>query len=80
MAIEEAARHDYPDNIVKRLMAHRMDADGIKLKVRWLGFDEAHDSWEPIATLTEDVPDLVEEYLYAKRRDRRCAKLFPGQT
>ena len=81
-AIEKAARHDFPDNVVKRLLAHRMTGRGMEINVRWLGFDEAHDTWEPATTLAEDVPELVEAFLYAKRADKRCArllkKLFPG--
>ena len=80
--IEKAALHDYPNNFVQQLLDHRMDNDGLKIKVRWLGFDATHDSWEPLAGLAQDVPELVEEYLYAKRGDRRCARAlsryFPG--
>ena len=81
-AIEKAAIHDFPDNIVQRLLDHRQDPDGFKIKVRWLGFDATHDTWEPVANLATDAPDLVEEYLYGKRADRRCARVlaryFPG--
>ena len=80
--IEKAALHDYPNNFVQQLLDHRMDNDGLKIKVRWLGFDATHDSWEPLSTLVQDVPELVEEYLYSKRADRRCARAlrryFPG--
>ena len=72
--IERAALHDYPDNIVKRLVAFRADRDGLKIRVRWLGFDSAHDTWEPIANLATDVPDLLEAFLYSKRADARCAR------
>ena len=81
-AIERAALHDYPNNFVQQLLDHKMDGSTFKMKVRWLGFDRTHDSWEPLASLAEDVPDLVEEYLYSKRADRRCARAlrryFPG--
>ena len=80
--IEEAALKDFPDNIVQRLCEHRMADTGMELRVRWLGFDQTHDTWEPLARLAEDVPDLVERYLYAKRADPRCARAtrryFPG--
>ena len=82
-AIEKAAQHDYPDNVVKRLLAHRMTAQGMQIQVRWLGFDHAHDTWEPANNLAEDVPELLEAYLYDKRADKRCARLlrqrFPGE-
>ena len=59
-AIEKAARHDFSDNIPQRLIAHS-SAGGLKLKVRWLGFDSAHDSWEPVANLAEDVSEMMVE-------------------
>ena len=80
--IEQAALKDFPDNIPERLGGHRMGAVGMEIKVRWLGFDATHDSWEGLGQLAEDVPELVEAYLYGKRADPRCAralrKYFPG--
>ena len=71
-AIEWAALHDYPDNLVQQLLDHKMDGSTFREKVCWLGFDKTHYSWESLASLAEDVPDLVEEYLYSKMADRRC--------
>jgi hypothetical protein len=31
--------------------------------VSWLGFDEAENTWKPLANLAEDVPELVERLL-----------------
>ena len=62
--IEQEALTDYPDNIVKRFVSHRTDATGqLLLRVRWLGYDHAHDTWEPAHQLAQDVPQLLEEYL-----------------
>ena len=81
-AIEQAALHDYPDNRVQSLLAHRMEGGSLRIKVRWLGFDRTHDSWEPVQNLVEDVPNRVEAYLYEHRGDAVCARLarkfFPG--
>ena len=81
-AIEQAARRDFPDNIPDRLLAHRRDADGMKIQVRWLGFDRTHDTWEPVSNLAEDVPEMLESYLYEQRADAQCARAlrryFPG--
>ena len=75
--LEQAAQRDYPDNIVKRFVRHRVGKDGeFELQVRWLGFGEAHDTWEPISNLVEDVPDMVERYLRKNRRKQACARLL----
>ena len=56
---------DFPDNFVHRFLSHRRNpaTHDVELRVRWLGFDVAGDTWEPIASLTESCPDLVEAYL-----------------
>ena len=81
-AIEAAARHDYPDNIVQKLLEHRREQGALEIRVRWLGFDRTHDTWEPLARLAEDVPELVEAFLYEHRADGTCARAlrryFPG--
>lgn len=63
--IEESAVRDYPDNFVQRFLEHRRNhaTHRVELKVRWLGFDAAGDTWEPVASLVESCPDLVEAYL-----------------
>ena len=35
----------------------------MEFQVRWLGFDAAGDTWEPVASLVQTCPDLVEAYL-----------------
>ena len=53
------------------------------MRVRWLGFDRANDTCEPLSQLAEDVPDLVEAYLYEHRAEAQCARAlrryFPGR-
>ena len=43
--------------------------------VRWLGYDRAYDTPEPVHNLAEDVPAMVEAYLrlHAKK-DKVCAR------
>ena len=66
-AIEKSAVSDYPDNFVKRILAHRRNPNDheFEFKIRWLGFDQGHDSWEPATNIAEAAPDLTEEYLRA---------------
>ena len=56
---------DFPDNFVSKFVGNRRNpnTNRIELKVRWLGFDAAGDTWEAIAELAESVPDMVEDYL-----------------
>ena len=62
--IEREALTDYPDNVIKRFVAHKTAADGqLLITVRWLGYDAAHDTDEPAHQLATDVPQLLEEYL-----------------
>ena len=76
-AIERAATHDYPDNVVKRFVGHSTVAKGVlHLRVRWLGYDAAHDTDESIGNLAEDVPNLVQAYLLENRHLPVCARVL----
>ncbi|ETI29958.1 hypothetical protein F441_22290 [Phytophthora nicotianae CJ01A1] len=33
-----------------------------EVKVKWFGLEPIEDSWEPIKTMSEDVPQLLLEY------------------
>ena len=63
--MEESAVRDFPDNFVQRFVDHRRNptTHRVELKVRWLGFDAAGDTWETVASLAQSCPDIVEAYL-----------------
>ena len=49
---------------IEDIIDWRENDDGdLELRVRWLGFTAAEDSWEPVARLHEDQELLVERYL-----------------
>lgn len=78
-AIEQAALRDYPDNQVERFLGHSFDdtrAQKMTIKVRWLGYDRAHDSDEPVSSLVRDVPELVEAYLREHAHEAACARML----
>ena len=70
------AQKDYPDNVVKRLVDHRVTEGKLQVRVRWLGFPEIMDTWGPVANLVEDVSDIVEDYLRGHREDGICARML----
>ena len=75
--LAKAAQRDFPDNVVKRLVRHRVGKNGsMELKVRWLGFSEQFDTWEPVSNLVEDVPDMVEAYLRKNDRNDLCKRMI----
>lgn len=61
-AIRLAAEHDQVAH-VSDISAHRLQDGEYYLCVRWLGFEEADNTWEPIYTLLEDVPAIVKSYM-----------------
>ena len=81
-AIEQAAIRDFPDNFVARFVTHRQNPDThrVEIKVRWLGFDAAGDTWEEVSDLVTTVPDMVEAYLRDNPEpmlDRLRGRYFP---
>ncbi|GMF17256.1 unnamed protein product [Phytophthora fragariaefolia] len=49
---------------VEEIVGHRMNHDmqAYEVKVRWLGLEAIEDSWEPIKSMSEDVPKLCLQY------------------
>ena len=77
LRLQQEAEADYPNNVVKRLVEHRMGTKGgMEVRVRWLGFPPEMDTWEPVVNLAEDVADLVEEYLHANAHDNVCKRML----
>ena len=61
--IEQSAINDYPNNIVDRIIGHRMHNNRLELRVRWQGFDRAGDTWQEAVEISTFVPARVEDYL-----------------
>ncbi len=64
----EVAMHDEQEFLIDTILAHRGDRtrrSTMEFKVRWLGFGDTYDSWEPYANL-RDTASLT-EYLSANR-------------
>ena len=52
----------YPQQIyiVQTILEHKKHKGNYLYKVRWKGYDESHDTWEPAAHFTD--PKLITEY------------------
>ena len=75
--IERSALHDFPDNIPRRFVAHRFARAGhMEIRVRWLGFTAALDTWESVENLVEDVPDMVRDYLQSNINEPACRRMM----
>ena len=56
---------------VERIIDHKPKKGAVKhFLVRWVGYGPEHDEWLPIKTAKEDIPDLVNYYLRARRTKR----------
>ena len=76
--IQRAIDRDFPDNEVQSIIAHKINqADGeLHLKVQWLGFTNAEQTWEPASQLVEDVPGHVRAYLHEHLNDAKCRSFW----
>ncbi len=48
--------------IIKEIVDKRKKGKKIEYRVRWKGYTESDDTWEPRDTLIKDAPDVVEQY------------------
>lgn len=48
---------------LKTFLELRKDGDEYQIKVSWLGFPTESDTWEPLAQIYADVPELLESFL-----------------
>eukprot|EP00924_Labyrinthula_sp_SR-Ha-C_P002515 snap_masked-scaffold_16-processed-gene-6.63-mRNA-1 protein AED:1.00 eAED:1.00 QI:0/-1/0/0/-1/1/1/0/277 len=59
----EHFKRDYGALVVERIFYLKVNMEGCFALIRWLGFTKRDDSWEPLETLVEVVPNLVRKYL-----------------
>ncbi|KAF1335539.1 hypothetical protein FI667_g1302, partial [Globisporangium splendens] len=52
LGVERICNHKYNDNM-----------KSYELLVKWKGFEDIEDSWEPVEAIRADVPDLVKRYV-----------------
>lgn len=49
--------------VIARLLELREVRGQVQVVVKWMGFDEGENTWEPVTTILEDAPDLLREFL-----------------
>ena len=76
--LQQAIDRDFPDNIVQKLVQHKTDdkTGQLMIKVQWLGFTKAQQTWQTANILKEDVPEALRKYLYAHKTNRACREYF----
>eukprot|EP00924_Labyrinthula_sp_SR-Ha-C_P010395 snap_masked-scaffold_23-processed-gene-5.50-mRNA-1 protein AED:0.52 eAED:0.53 QI:0/0/0/1/1/1/2/0/858 len=57
--------HNFKQLEIESIVGCRLAADNnsCEFKIRWLGFEQDQDTWEPAVTIYEDVPILVTSYV-----------------
>jgi hypothetical protein len=66
VSVELKAYLQYQENtlyVVEEFLELKKVQSGIQVLVKWMGFESAENSWEPIETLVEDAPDLLRDFL-----------------
>lgn len=66
---EGSAEEEYA---VEKIISHRQTRKGLEYYVKWEGFTEADNTWEPMANL--NCPDLVEAYNKEMEKKAPAAK------
>ena len=73
----DIARRDHLEFFVKKVFAHRGNLKfkrNLEFHVKWLNYDESHDSWEPYATLRDTAQ--LHQYLRLHKLDKLIPQKF----
>ena len=71
----EVLNHDQQEFIVEKILKHRGDTDqtaSMEFFIRWAGYTEKDDSWEPISSLRDNT--IFHQYCI----DNKMRKLIPS--
>ena len=60
--------------VVEAFLAWRSAKQGYELQVKWQGLDDA--TWEPLETMAQDVPDLVNDFVAARPPSEESFRRF----
>lgn len=66
---------EVPSYTVERILGQRKRKGTIEYKVRWSGYDEGDDTWQPADQLEVEVPDVVQQYLSNRPGPRQSPRI-----
>lgn len=75
----QAANYDEAFHSVDGIEEVRNRRGDYELLFLWLGFEEDDKTWEPLNTMMQDVPGVVEDYLYSagdRNLERKIIDLY----
>ena len=66
-AVQNSALHDLQRFLVESIddWTYEDDGIGVKVLIRWQGYDESERTWEPLQQVYEDVAVITEKYVTA---------------
>ena len=71
--VRDQVAYDEQGLCVEAIQRWKNTTAGIVLLVRWLGFSEADDTWEPLNTLYVDIPDMICDFAKSPQCRNRTA-------
>lgn len=78
---QDVARHDYLEFFVEKVLSHKGNLNlktTIQFHIKWLGYDESHNSWEPYSNLRD--LDILHDYLIQHNLTQLIPKKFRSAT
>ena len=66
-AVQNSALHDLQRFLVESIddWTYEEDGSGVRVLIRWQGYDESERTWEPLQQVYEDVAVITEKYVTA---------------
>ena len=82
-AAEAAAVYNLHELVVKRFLDISLRKGEYMIKTQWLGFHSTDATWEPLKTMYEDLPEMVEKFVHSykgfnKSDKEKFARIFAG--
>jgi len=71
--VRDQVAYDEQGLCVEEILRWKNTTAGIVLLVRWLGFSEADDTWEPLQTLYVDIPEMICDFAKSPQCRNRTA-------